>query len=121
MGAKKLYGIKDIYGNPTYTIDFAKTLKNIVETKIPYGTYNSSGKGKASRYDVLKAFVDFLGLSNKLEIIPVTLNEYLTLFPPGFPYIKNEVLSINKLEETGLSQMRDWQSALRDYAKEFII
>ena len=120
-GAKKLYGIKDIYGNPTYTIDFAKTLKNIVEAKIPYGTYNSSGKGKASRYGVLKAFVDFLGLSKKLELIPVTLNEYLTLFPSGFPYIKNEVLSIKRIEKTGLSQMRDWRVALGDYSKEFKI
>lgn len=119
QGAKKLYAVKDIYGSPTYTIDFAKTLKNIVEAKIPYGTYNSPGKGAASRYDVLKAFVNYLGLSNKIEIIPVMLNEYLTLFPSNFPYIKNEVLSIKKIEKTGLSAMRDWKLALSDYAKEF--
>lgn len=121
MGAKKLYGITDIYGNPTYTMDFAKTLKNIVEAKIPYGTYNSPGKGTTSRYDVLKTFVDYLGLSNKLELIPVTLDKYVSLFPSGFPYIKNEVLFIDKIEKTGLSAMRDWKEALFDYAKEFKI
>lgn len=120
-GAKKLYAVKDVYGNPTYTMDFAKTLKNIVEARIAYGTYNSSGKGVASRYEVIKVFVNFLGLSNKLKLIPVTINEYLTLFTTNFPYIKNEVLSINKIEKTGLSAMRDWQSALHDYAKEFKI
>ena len=120
IGAKKLYAVKDIYGNPTYTIDFAKTLKNITEAKIPYGTYNCPGKGTASRFDVLKAFVGYLGLANKLEVIPVTLNEYLGLFPSSFPFIKNEVLSSNKIEKTGLSAMRDWPLALNDYAKEFI-
>lgn len=121
MGAKKLYGIKDVYGNPTYTLDFAKTLKNIVEKAAPYGTYNAPGKGVASRYKVIKAFVNFLGLSSKLELIPVTLNEYLTLFPTPFPYIKNEVLSADKIEKTNFSAMRDWQSALHEYAKEFKI
>ncbi len=119
-GAKKLYGIKDIYGNPTYTMDFARTLKNIVETKIPYGVYNCPGKGTASRYEVLKSFVDSLGLDN-IELIPVTLNEYLTLFPSRFPYIKHEVLSMTKLEKAGVSAMRDWRLALSDYAKEFRI
>jgi dTDP-4-dehydrorhamnose reductase len=121
VGAKKLYGIRDIYGNPTYTMDFARTLKNIVEAKIPYGTYNSPGKGTASRYEVLAAFVDYLGLSNKLEIIPVTLNKYLTLFPSSFPYIKNEVLSLTKMKQTDLSAMRDWREALQEYTKEFKI
>lgn len=118
---KKLYAVKDVYGNPTYTMDFAKTLKNIVEEEAPYGIYNSAGKGVASRYEVLKAFVNFLGLSKKIDVVPVTLKEYLTLFPSVFPYIKNEVLSINKLEKTNFSAMRDWRVALNDYAKEFKI
>jgi dTDP-4-dehydrorhamnose reductase len=119
MGAKKLYGIEDVYGNPTYTLDFAKTLKNFVYKTPTYGTYNAPGKGLASRYEVLKEFVSFLGLSNKLEVIPVTLNEYLALFPVRFPTIKHEVLNPRKLERLGLSAMRDWRVALREYAKEF--
>ena len=118
-GAKKLYGITDIYGNPTYTIDFAKTLKNLVEGNASYGTYNSGGKGIASRYDVLKEFVRLLGLSKKIETIPVTVNEYQKFFPSPFPYITREVLAIDKLEATGLSAMRDWRDALAEYALEF--
>ncbi len=119
-GAKKLYGIKDVYGNPTYTMDFAKTLKNITEARIPYGVYNSSGKGAASRYEVLKQFIGFLGLSKKLELIPVTYKEYFRLFPLQCPHTRSEVLSIEKLEKTGLSQMRDWREALAGYTKEFM-
>lgn len=118
-GAKRLYGITDIYGNPTYSVDFAKTIKNMVEAKIAYGSYHSSGKGAASRYDVLKAFVDFLGLTNKPELIPVTHDEYFDLFPLQRTPARDEVSSNTKIEKTGLSAMRDWRLALADYTKEF--
>jgi dTDP-4-dehydrorhamnose reductase len=118
-GAKRLYGITDIYGNPTYTLDFANTLKNIIEAKAPYGTYNSGGLGVASRHEVLKTFVNYLGLAKKIETISVTLEEFLTIFPSNFPYIKNEVLSMKKIEKSGLSAMRDWHKALHDYVKVF--
>jgi dTDP-4-dehydrorhamnose reductase len=119
QGQKTLYGIKDIYGNPTYAVDLAKTIKNILESQAEFGTYHSSGKGVASRFEVLKAFVNFLGLSRKLKLIPLTYKEYSKLFPLQTPPTRSEVLSIVKLENTGLSAMRDWQLALSDYAKEF--
>ena len=119
QGSKKLYGITDIYGNPTYTIDFAKTLKNLIDGNVEYGTYNSPGVGVASRYDVLHEFVNLLGLKNKIETVPVTVDEYHSLFPTPFPYIKREVLGHDKLAATGLSAMRPWQLALAEYAEEF--
>jgi dTDP-4-dehydrorhamnose reductase len=119
-GVKKLYGIKDMYGNPTYTMDFAMTLKNIVTQMPEYGIYNSGGKGSASRLAVLKEFIKLLGLSKKIEIVPVTDKEFCKMFPSGYPKTGSEVLSIKKLEKLGLSAMRDWQSALAEYAKEFI-
>lgn len=119
-GTKKLYGIKDVYGNPTYTMDFAKTLKNIIEEKPEYGTYNSSGKGRGSRLEVLKEFVKLLGVSKKLSIISVKNDEYLRMFPSLYPKTQSEVLSIKKLEKTGLSAMRDWHLALSEYATEWI-
>lgn len=118
-GAKKLYGIKDMYGNPTYTLDFAMTLKNIVTQMPEYGTYNSGGKGRASRLEVLKEFVKLLGLSKKIKIVPVTDKEFCKLFPSGYPKTGSEVLSIKKLEKTGLSAMRDWHLSLAEYAEEF--
>ncbi|QQG47702.1 MAG: NAD(P)-dependent oxidoreductase [Candidatus Woesebacteria bacterium] len=121
LDAKKIYGISDVYGNPTYTMDFAKTLKNIVEKKPSFGTYNCPGKGEASRFEVLKEFVSILGLSKKIELIPVTYNEYFKLFPLQCPHTRSEVLSDKKLTKTGLSEMRDWHLALSEYAKEFKI
>jgi len=118
-GAKTLYGITDVYGNPTYTMDFAKTVKNIVEAKAEYGIYHATSKGMASRYDVLVAFVNFLGLSNGLKLIPVTYEEYFALFPLQCPHTKSEVLRADKIEKMGLSAMRDWRDSLRDYSREF--
>ena len=118
MGAKKLYGIRDVYGNPTYTMDFAQTLKNVIEKKPKYGTYNSSGKGKASRYDVLKELVRLLGLSKKIQLVPVTYDEYFKLFPLNCPHTRSEVLSIAKIEKTNLSAMRPWRQALAEYINE---
>ncbi len=117
-GSKKLYGITDIYGNPTYTVDFAYTLKNIIENKAPYGTYHVAGQGPVSRFEVLKALVNDLGASNKIEVIPLTLKKYLKLFPTPFAYIKNEVLSVEKIERLGLSSMHNWREALKEYIKE---
>jgi len=116
-GATRFYGITDIYGTPTYTMDFAKTLKNIVEEEAPFGIYHSSGKGRASRYDVLKAFLGELKVNK--EIVAVTYDEYHFLFPLQCPYTKSEVLSIDKIENMGFSCMREWREVLKEYAKEF--
>ena len=119
QGQKTLYGIKDIYGNPTYTLDLAKTIRKVVESRAEFGTYHSSGKGVATRFDVMKEFINFLGLSKNIQIIPMTFKEYAKLFPLQCPPTNSEVLSTAKIESLGLSQMRDWQSALFDYSKEF--
>jgi len=120
-GKKKLHAITDIYGSPTYTLDFAKTIKNITTSDLPYGLYHSAGNNSASRYDVLKHFVNLLGLSNEIELVPLTCKEFYTLFPLQYTNTKSEVLSIDKLEKTGLSAMRNWQEALSEYAKEYKI
>lgn len=118
-GAKELYGITDIYGTPTYTPDFALTLRNIIESKAPYGIYHSSGYGRASRFDVLKLFISCLGLNRFIELVPMTYNEYHDKFPLQCPYTKSEVLSIEKIRTMGLSAMRDWRDALEEYSREF--
>lgn len=118
-GNKKLYGITDIYGTPTYTLDFAKTILTIIETGCAYGTYHASGKGVASRFDVLTQFVKCLGLSKKLDLIPCTYDQYHKMFPLQCPYTKSEVLSIDLIERLGLSCMRRWEDALKEYTYDY--
>jgi dTDP-4-dehydrorhamnose reductase len=119
-GKKELYALTNAYGSPTYTYDLAKTIKNLIEKKVPYGIYHSAGSGMASRYDIACAFVHFLGLAEEIKINPMTFDEFHTLFPLQCAYTKNEVLSIEKIRQLGLSAMRDWREALKEYTeKEF--
>ncbi len=118
-GCMTLYGITDIYGTPTYTMDFAQTMKNIIENHCEYGIYHSSGFGKASRFDVLKQFIYYLDLDRFIDLVPMTYNEYHDKFPLQCPYTKSEVLSIDKIRNLKVSAMRPWQLALEEYAKEF--
>ena len=118
-GKTTVYGITDVFGNPTHTLDFAKTVHTIIDEEEPYGIYNVAGKGKASRFEVLEAFVDALGLRNKVYIVPVTDKSFRELFPGQVAYTKSEVLSIDKIERNGLSDLRDWRESLIDYAQEF--
>ncbi len=118
-GNTTLYGITDIYGTPTYTMDFAQTIKNIIEGDCAFGIYHASGFGKASRFDVLRQFVHYLNLDKFVDLVPMTYNEYHAKFPLQCPYTKSEVLSIDKIRGLGVSAMRPWQLALEEYAKEF--
>jgi dTDP-4-dehydrorhamnose reductase len=116
-GATTLYAINNVYGTPTFTPDFAMTMRNIIE-KAPYGIYHATGMGKASRFDVLRVFVKCLGL-NHLTLVSLTYDEFHDKFPLQCPYTKSEVLDISKICELKVSHMRWWQDALAEYAKEF--
>ena len=116
-GAQELYGVKDVFGNPTHTLDFAKTIKNFVEGQPEYGIYHASGRGIASRCDVLREFIRLLGVP--VLVVPVTREEYYKLFPSRYLPTRSEALLTDKIEGHGLSEMRDWQEALKDYVREF--
>jgi dTDP-4-dehydrorhamnose reductase len=121
-GVNVFPAIYDVYGSPTYQPDFARTIKNLVEQRdkkifcAGYGTYNSGGV-KASRYEVAKAFIECLGLSDKVKVYPLTFDEYHAIYPYEVIYTKCEVLDTAKLDKTGLSAMRPWREALREYAE----
>lgn len=115
-GSKRIFAINDAFGNPTYTLDFAKTLRNILEANLTYGIYHSSGRNKASRYEVASEIVKLLGLN--VEVVPVSYEEYFEMFPE-YCRTNSEVLDISRLEGTGLSKMRNWQDSLKDYLEEY--
>lgn len=117
-GEKKIPAITDSVGNPTYTYDLARTIKNIVDVlgALPYGTYNVGGLGEASRWDTARAFVDYLGLD--VEIIPMTTIEFHKKWPMKVIYHKRAVMDLSKIQNSGFSAMRPWKEALRDYVEK---
>jgi dTDP-4-dehydrorhamnose reductase len=114
-GAKVIYAINDVYGSPTYTPDFAKAIKEIIN-HCDYGTYHIAPPDKASRADVAKQIVDIVETDCKVQ--PVSYEFYHGMFGLQVPYTKREVLNTDKIQRMGI-KMRPWRDALTEYLGEF--
>lgn len=63
--------IVDQVGTPTYAIDLAATILDIIESgNKAYGTYHYSNEGVTSWYDFAKAIFEISGITVKLNPIP---------------------------------------------------
>ncbi len=113
-GVKEIYAIDDVYGSPTYTVDLARTIQNVINHNYPFGTYNCAGEGRASRYDVAKAVVEFLKAD--VEVIAVKDGYFTEKFP--CKRSKCEVLDNGMLNSFELSKMRPWRVALKEYIEK---
>ena len=113
-GEKDLYGIVDMYGNPTYARDLIDKVKIALRDKWPYGLYNCTNAGAASRCDVAQAIIEFLGYKVNLNQV---LSDFFQKVDREHPCERshNEMLNIEKLEKTGLYCMRHWKEALAEY------
>lgn len=114
-GKKEIKVYPNIIGSPTYTLDVAKSIKKAIELKIPYGIYNCAGEGVASRYEVAKLFIKYLGIKG-IKVIKAHKDELKDMFP--CVRSTGEVLCNNKLIATGASCMRDWHITLKEYTEK---
>lgn len=106
--------VADQIGSPTYTLDLAKLLIEMIETE-KYGTYHATNSGTCSWYDF--AVEIFKQANVNATVNPIKTEQYPT--PAKRP--KNSVLSKEALCKNGFSPLRDWQLALNDYLKEIEI
>lgn len=115
-GKKELFIVNDKDGTPTYTHDFAKNLKLLLEKEY-WGLYNIVSRGQASRMEVAQEIISILDLEGKVKITGVSSDyfkkEYFAPRPPC------ERLINRKLNIRGLNIMRDWKVALRDYLDSY--
>ncbi|HBX50576.1 MAG: NAD(P)-dependent oxidoreductase [Bacteroidetes bacterium GWF2_33_38] len=115
-GKTELYVVNDKDGTPTYTHDFAKNVKLLLEKEY-WGLYNMVCGGETSRLEVAKEIITILGLQNKVQIHEVSSEyfkkDYFALRPPC------ERLLNKKLHLRGLNIMRDWKIALTEYLQNY--
>lgn len=105
--------VNDQIGTPTYTVDLARLLVDMVETE-KYGYYHATNEGGfISWYDFTKEIYRQAGL--KTEVIPVTTAEY-GLSKAKRPF--NSRLDKSKLAENGFQLLPDWKEALFRYLIE---
>ena len=98
----------DKFGNPTYTVELAKKLLELMETD-EYGLYHVTNQGKASRYEYVKCIIEAFGLSNPVE--PVDSSAY----PRVAPVPDCEMLANLNLKFLGLEPMSYWEEAIHRY------
>lgn len=115
-GKKELFIVNDKDGTPTYTHDFAKNVKLLIEKEY-WGLYNMVCGGQTSRLEVAEELLQILNLNEKIKISVVT-SEYFSkeYFAPRPPC---ERLINKKLDLRKLNLMRDWKVALREYISEY--
>lgn len=105
--------VNDQVGTPTYTLDLARLLVDMIETD-KYGTYHATNEGGyISWYDFACEIFRQAGLSVKVQ--PVTTSEY-GLSKAARPF--NSRLDKTKLTESGFVPLPDWRDALKRYLKE---
>lgn len=105
--------VNDQIGTPTYTLDLARLLVDMIETD-KYGYYHATnGGGFISWYDFAKEIFKQAGYAT--EVIPVTTAEY-GLSKAARPF--NSRLDKSKLTENGFKPLPEWQDALSRYLSE---
>jgi dTDP-4-dehydrorhamnose reductase len=111
-GKRELFIVNDKDGTPTYTHDFAKNVKLLLEKEY-WGLYNMVCGGETSRLEVAKEIVKILGMEEQVNITEVP-SEYFKkdYFAPRPPC---ERLVNRKLNLRGLNIMRDWKITLKEY------
>lgn len=100
----------DQIGTPTYTLDLARLLVDIIETE-KYGCYHATNEGGyISWADFAKEIFRQAGMST--QVLPVTTAEY-GLSKAARPF--NSRLDKRKLVENGFTPLPDWKDALSRY------
>lgn len=103
----------DQIGTPTYTLDLARLLVDMIETE-KYGYYHATNEGGyISWADFAKEIFHQAGMNT--QVIPVTTAEY-GLSKAARPF--NSRLDKSKLVEAGFEPLPDWRDALVRYLEE---
>jgi dTDP-4-dehydrorhamnose reductase len=105
--------VNDQIGTPTYTLDLARLLVDMLETE-KYGYYHATNEGGyISWYDFTVEIYRQAGLDTK--VTPVTTEEY-GLSKAARPF--NSRLDRSKLAASGFKPLPDWKDALSRFLKE---
>ncbi|WP_201317983.1 dTDP-4-dehydrorhamnose reductase [Paenibacillus sp. EPM92] len=103
--------VADQIGSPTYTVDLARFLSELIVTD-RYGIYHASNKGICSWYEFACAIFEESGISVKVE--PCSTEEFLRPAPRP----KYSVMDHLSIRANGFQDLPHWREALRDFLRE---
>ncbi|MEJ8545120.1 dTDP-4-dehydrorhamnose reductase [Brevibacillus borstelensis] len=104
----ELQVVNDQTGSPTYTIDLAAFLKELIETE-KYGVYHASNAGACTWYEFAKAIIAEAGLTCKVAPIE-TKDLPRPARRPAYSVLDHMAIRLN-----GFPEMRHWTDALHTY------
>lgn len=106
--------VNDQIGTPTYTLDLARLLVDMIHTEA-YGYYHATNEGGyISWYDFACEIFRQAGYAT--QVVPVTTEEY-GLSKAARPF--NSRLDKRKLVEKGFTPLPEWKDAVSRYLKEY--
>ena len=108
---KEINVVNDQFGSPTYTVDLAKLICDIIVTD-KFGTYHVTNEGYCSWSDFAATIFEYSGVGVKVSPIPT--EQYKT--PAVRP--KNSRMSKKSLEDAGFEKLPCWNDALKRYLDE---
>jgi dTDP-4-dehydrorhamnose reductase len=100
--------VHDQVGSPTYTVDLAQFILNLVQTD-RYGIYHCTNSGTCSWYEFAQAIFEQSGLNIKVN--PLTSEQ----FPRPAARPNYSVLDHMALKLNGFTSMRNWKDGLTAY------
>jgi dTDP-4-dehydrorhamnose reductase len=111
-GCSELHIVNDKLGTPTYTRDFARNVRLLLERRL-WGLYNMVCQGATSRLEVAVYLLEALRLTGAVRIEAVDSGYFAETYfapRPGCERLINRKLALR-----GLDIMRPWQDALSEY------
>lgn len=115
-GKKELFIVDDKDGTPTYTHDFARNVKALMEKEY-WGLYNMVCGGQTSRLEVATELIKLLNLNGQVKLTPVGSDFFKETYFAERPPC--ERLINRKLNIRNMNLMRDWREALREYIEDY--
>lgn len=103
--------VHDQIGSPTYTVDLAGFLIELIESE-EYGIYHASNSGVCSWFEFAVEIYKQAGLVVKVN--PLTTEQ----FPRPAARPKYSVMSTKKIAGKGFTPLRDWKEAISAYLNE---
>ncbi|NEM91329.1 dTDP-4-dehydrorhamnose reductase [Galbitalea soli] len=102
--------VTDSQGQPTWTVDVARQIREVIERRPEPGIYHSTNSGVASRYEFARRILELVGLD------PDRVEPTLT-GPSDRPAARPaySVLGHDRWVAAGIEPLRPWDEALSEY------
>ncbi|NMI03846.1 dTDP-4-dehydrorhamnose reductase [Paenibacillus sp. SZ31] len=116
LGQEKpnLQVVHDQKGSPTYAVDLAGFLIELMATEM-YGIYHASNSGTCTWYEFTQAIFEEAqttgGVSIQTKLEPCTTEQ----FPRPAPRPVNSVMDHMSIRTNGLTDLRPWRDGLKDF------